>query len=126
MGVGMSRAGLRVLVCGGRGYNDRARAYAELDRLVPERSTIIVGGANGADNLARDWFFERIDRLSIIDHYPAEWRKHGRAAGPIRNQRMLDESKPDLVVASPGDSGTADMVARARKAGVSAEAPSAA
>ena len=114
----MSRDGLRVLVCGGRGYTDRARAYAELDRLVPDNSVIIVGGANGAYGLARDWFFARIDRLSMIDHYPAEWGKHGRAAGPIRNQRMLDEGKPDLVVAFPGGRGTADMMARARNAGV--------
>jgi ABC-type sugar transport system substrate-binding protein len=31
---------------------------------------------------------------------------------------MLDEGKPDIVVAFPGGTGTADMVRRARKAGV--------
>jgi hypothetical protein len=48
----------------------------------------------------------------------ADWNTHGRAAGPIRNQRMLDEVKPELVVAFPGGRGTADMVRRAREAGV--------
>jgi hypothetical protein len=50
-----------------------------------------------------------------VEAYPADWKKHGRAAGPIRNQRMLDEN-PDILVAFPGGKGTADMVARARKA----------
>lgn len=111
---------MRVLVCGGRDYNDRDRAFAELDRLLPLDGTtsIIVGGANGADRLAADWYFARIEQLSIIDHYPAQWKKHGRAAGPIRNQRMIDEGKPDLVIAFPGGKGTADMVRRAKAAGI--------
>jgi predicted polyphosphate/ATP-dependent NAD kinase len=39
----------------------------------------------------------------------------GKAAGIIRNQRMLDEGKPDLVIAFQGGDGTADMVRRANK-----------
>lgn len=50
--------------------------------------------------------------------FRANSRKHGRAAGPIRNQQMLDEGKPHLVVAFPGGTGTADMVRRAQAAGV--------
>jgi hypothetical protein len=50
--------------------------------------------------------------------YMADWDGLGRKAGPIRNQRMLDEGKPDLVIAFPGGRGTADMVRRAREAGV--------
>ena len=50
---------------------------------------------------------------------PGEWDEIGKKAGPLRNQRMLDEGKPDLVVAFPGSGGTKDMVRRAVKAGVS-------
>lgn len=46
------------------------------------------------------------------------WKDHGKAAGPIRNQLMLDDFKPDLVVAFPGGKGTADMVKKAQDAGV--------
>jgi hypothetical protein len=46
-----------------------------------------------------------------------DWKRHGPAAGPMRNQRMLDWG-PDLVVAFAGGKGTADMVRRARAAGV--------
>ena len=46
----------------------------------------------------------------------ADWEKLGRKGGPIRNQLMLDEGRPDLVVAFPGRRGAADMVRRARTA----------
>jgi len=48
----------------------------------------------------------------------ANWAELGRKAGPIRNQQMLDEGKPNLVVAFPGGRGTADIVRRARAAGI--------
>jgi hypothetical protein len=54
--------------------------------------------------------------------FPADWARFGRAAGPIRNQRMLDEGKPTLVLAFHNNivesKGTKDMVKRARKAGI--------
>jgi UDP-N-acetylmuramoylalanine-D-glutamate ligase len=53
-----------------------------------------------------------------VETYEADWDTHGKAAGPIRNKRMLDEGKPDLVVAFPGGRGTANMISQARKAGV--------
>lgn len=76
---------------------------------------IITGGAKGVDSAAIDW---AVVNWCEFKEYLADWRKHGKAAGPIRNQQMLDEEKIDLVVAFPGGSGTADMVRRARKAGI--------
>jgi hypothetical protein len=48
----------------------------------------------------------------------ADWKRFGRAAGPMRNERMLKEGRPDLVIAFPGRTGTAGMKALAREAGV--------
>ena len=50
--------------------------------------------------------------------FPAEWKKHGKAAGPIRNRKMLQDGKPDLVLAFPGGRGTANMVELATDAGI--------
>lgn len=107
---------MKVLVCGGRDYCDRAFLWGYLDHLgPPEVSVIISGMATGADTLAARWG----KRFGVpVREFPAEWDKHGRAAGPIRNQRMLDEGKPDLVIAFPGGRGTADMVRRAKAAGI--------
>jgi YspA, cpYpsA-related SLOG family len=105
---------MRVLVCGGRNYNDRAAVFRMLDALAP--SVVITGGCpTGADMHADRWTYERGVQ---IEHHPADWERYGRAAGPIRNQAMLNEARPDLVLAFPGGKGTADMVKRAEVAGV--------
>lgn len=107
----------RFLVCGGRDFDGHAWAFRTLDALTAgvEGVTIIQGGARGADAIARDW----AKRRGVpCETFAADWRTHGRAAGPIRNQRMLDEGKPDYVVAFEGGRGTDDMLARAERAGV--------
>jgi hypothetical protein len=76
---------------------------------------VIAGGASGADTLAEEWAKAQAIPCNV---YHADWAKHVRAAGPMRNQQMLDEGRPTLVVAFPGGRGTADMVRRAREAGI--------
>lgn len=107
----------RIIVCGGRDYTDQAMLFGVLDMEAEARSiyAIIQGGADGADKLARMWCHSRLFRC---ENYPADWRTHGKAAGPIRNQQMLDEGKPTKVFAFRGGRGTADMVRRAKAAGV--------
>ena len=108
---------LRVLVSGGRDYTDRNHLRAELDRVVKKhgRIHIISGGATGADTLALEWAKDRCMPRTI---YPAEWTHRGPSAGPIRNQEMIDDGKPDLFVPFPGGPGTADMTNRATVAGI--------
>lgn len=110
--------GRTVLVCGGRDYSDRAALFGTLDvahSLGGPISMLLHGGASGADALAAEWA-----RTNGVPYrgFPANWREYDKAAGPLRNQRMLDEGGPDLVVAFPGGGGTADMVRRAREVGV--------
>lgn len=105
---------MRVLVCGGRDFLNWRLVEYTLDSLT-DVSCIIEGGATGADKYAAHW----AGLCGIpVETYRADWNTQGKAAGPIRNKRMLDEGKPDLVVAFPGGRGTANMVAQARKAGV--------
>ncbi len=107
---------MRVLVTGGRDFNDRELLCEALDRLHAAHpfTVLIHGDANGADRLSGEW---ATLRGIEVEAHPADWKKHGRAAGPIRNQKMLEE-KPELVVAFPGGRGTADMVRKAKQAGL--------
>jgi hypothetical protein len=117
---------LTVLVCGGRDFGDRDALFALLDALVASLPTslpiglVIHGDARGADRLGGMWARQRGIAVKV---FPANWNLHGRAAGGIRNQTMLDyllTLPPDrrLVVAFPGGRGTADMAARAKAANV--------
>lgn len=113
---------MRILVCGGRDYFQFAAVDRAL-RNVRARygiDVLIHGAARGADTVAGNW----AERNGIETQvFPADWQKHGRGAGPIRNKQMLDEGKPDGVVAFPGGRGTANMIAQARAAGVKVYIP---
>jgi hypothetical protein len=76
---------------------------------------IAHGGAAGADFYAGAWAKRRDVRTTVFE---ADWEMQGKRAGILRNARMLAEFKPHIVVAFPGGRGTADMVTRARRAGV--------
>lgn len=103
---------MRVLVTGGRSYNDWEAVCEHLTSLRP--TVVIQGGANGADCMARRW--AQANNVPIIT-YEANWGL-GPTAGPIRNNFMLVDSMADLVLAFPGGRGTADMVRRAKAAKV--------
>lgn len=114
-----------VLVCGGRDYQDRQGVFVTLDTLYRYVGIdlIIEGGARGADGFSRDWALSRgVNCRTFL----AQWQTYGRRAGAIRNAEMLRLGKPDLVVAFPGGSGTADMVRKAKAAGVHVWQPCAA
>ena len=109
---------MKILVCGGRDFNDQSLLDQTLDDLHARHpiSQVIDGCARGADDLAHKWASKR---GIFTRRFPADWRKHGRAAGHIRNTQMLREGKPDMVVAFPGGRGTQNMVEQAKKMGIS-------
>ena len=100
---------MRVLVCGGRDYANAREAFALLDRIhaIAPITCIIQGDARGADSLAKTW---AMNRGIACDSYPANWNKFGKRAGHIRNTQMLEEGRPDKVVAFPGGAGTDNMI----------------
>lgn len=108
---------MRVLVCGGRNYTDYEKLAAVLDELdLNERfTTLIEGGAKGADSLAKNW---AVIRDIIVEEYKANWDTYGKSAGWIRNTEMLVKGKPDLVIAFPGGKGTHNMIRQATQAGI--------
>jgi hypothetical protein len=116
---------MRVIVCGDRNWKRMDIIEREL-RKLPTDTLIIHGAARGADTLGK-FVAEKIGLKVINDGkgFPADWKRYGRAAGPIRNQQMIDEGKPDMVLAFHDNIsesvGTKDMVTRARKARIEVE-----
>jgi len=110
-----------IVVTGGRTYADAAKVAEVLSTVLARAGSMVVrhGDATGADRLAKEW----CEANGVPDDpFPvvmSEWRTYGKAAGPIRNARMLAElPTPDMVVAFPGGAGTADCVRQAREAGI--------
>lgn len=113
---------MRVLVCGGRHYQNKAMVRQQIDMLLRSLNfrgmtlTIIHGACpTGADALADEYAREL--GLEVL-RFPADWNRYGKRAGYLRNQRMLDEAHPDMVLAFPGKRGTTMMKQLARRAGV--------
>ena len=104
----------RVLICGGRDFDDIDMMQDVLWNHVYPGDTLIHGDCRGADKLS-----EKLAQPDTkIERYPADWTKWGRDAGFMRNVQMLEVGKPDIVVALPGGKGTAMMVRLAKKAGI--------
>ncbi len=83
---------------------------------------IVEGDCRGADKISG--YLARKHGLEVIP-VPAKWEIYGNAAGPIRNQEMLDKYKPDLVVAFHNDiehsKGTKNMITLATNQGIPVE-----
>lgn len=102
---------MKVLVCGGRNYTNADQLDQVLSQLTI--TMVIHGGARGADTLAGTWAQENGIAEVIV---PAQWGL-GRGAGILRNGWML-QLEPQLVVAFPGGTGTANMIMQARRDGI--------
>ena len=112
---------MRVLVFGSRNWTDYQAVLkglrAELAKGPIE--LVIDGQAPGADTCGHEAAVE----LGLpFQRFPANWSKYGRAAGPIRNQQMLDEGKPTLALGFHEDiansKGSADMLRRLKRYGI--------
>jgi hypothetical protein len=82
-------------------------------------TTVMTGGAQGADTLAHQ---TAVEMGYAVEIFKADWDKYGKRAGPDRNQRMVNAGA-DLCLAFPlaGSIGTWDCVRRARAAGIPVE-----
>lgn len=112
---------MRVLICGDRNWTDRDPIRGFLETLNPHEDIIIHGAARGADRIAGE---EATIMGFRVLAFPADWRRLGRSAGPIRNREMADKGLPEMVVAFHDgieqSRGTADMLTVAKKRGIPA------
>ena len=110
---------VKVLITGGREFSDKEFLYQCLSEFHEEHSIslLIHGCAKGADTLANEWSEENSINIAKYPVTRADWGKYGKAAGVFRNQDMLNDSKPDFVLAFDGANGTKHMKKYAQKNG---------
>ena len=108
---------MRIVICGGRDYIDEDVIYSTLNRAHSKLdiTELAHGGARGADTIGGKW----ATAVGIpVKVYMADWNKWGKAAGHIRNKTMLEDFKPDMVIAFPGGRGTANNIMTAKSLGI--------
>lgn len=109
---------MKILICGDRNWTNEQTIIDHLFPFVMDRPTIIHGNAKGADTIGGA--VAESYGLKVI-RKRADWAKHKKSAGPIRNRELL-KMKPDLVLAFHNDiensKGTKDMITIAKKAGI--------
>lgn len=108
---------MRLLICGGRHYDDAATICRELDRLHGGQpiDVLIHGGLVAIGTVAEAW--ARQHNVHVV-RYPPNWTLLGAKAEARRNAFMLADSRPDFLLAFPGGRDTADLVRMARAAGL--------
>lgn len=108
----------KILVCGSRGWTDANAIRERLDQLAGPY-TILHGAAKGADIIAAN---HAASKGYEAHAYPADWARHGKRAGIVRNNEMLDQN-PDLVIAFQLDNsrGTQHTINEARRRGIPVE-----
>lgn len=102
---------MKIAVIGSR--TATAKHYEELTaRLELLGATeIISGGAAGADTLAERYALETGTKLTT---YLPDWNKYGKAAGPIRNQDIINAADMVLAIWDGQSTGTADSLKKAK------------
>jgi galactitol-specific phosphotransferase system IIB component len=111
---------MRLLVCGGRHFDDTDLMKQELSRLhaASPITVLIHGGHANLGTVLEPWAREN---LVHVVRYPANWQLLGKKAEAARNDFMLADSRPDRVLAFPGGRHTHDLIRKSAVAGIPVE-----
>ena len=106
---------MKVIIAGSRFYDD----YSYVTKVIKDSgfniTEVVSGGATGVDRLGERYAQENKFMLKL---FPADWAKHGKAAGPIRNQKMAEYAEALIAIRINNSRGTTDMINRATKMGL--------
>lgn len=107
---------MRTIIAGSRDCTDPKVLRRALSQCGWAPCAVLSGTARGADTLGEQWAQQfRVP----LEYYPADWNTHGRGmAGKIRNQAMADAADALVALWDGNSGGTADMIRRARAAGL--------
>ena len=103
---------MKVIIAGCRDYHDYQTLLDAITEANFDITTVISGGADGVDALGERYAEEMVIPLKV---FPANWKKDGRAAGPIRNRKMAENAQALIALWDEKSSGTKNMIETATK-----------
>ena len=78
---------MKIAVIGSRNFTDQVVLENELNVIKDKVELVISGGASGADTLAEKWAFDNNIPIEVIK---PDWKTYGRAAGVVRNKKIIE------------------------------------
>ena len=105
---------LRVIIAGGRDFDDYQLLKATMDKLlcnITDEITVVCGQAKGADTLGEQYAMEK---GYTIDYYPAQWKLYGKRAGYLRNEQMAQNADALAAFWNGESRGTKNMIELAK------------
>lgn len=105
---------IKLAIVGSRDFTDYETFQQALAEFISEYgmpTSIISGGARGADSMAEKWSLE--EDIPIVIYYP-DWNTYGRAAGPIRNSQIVNDATHMIAFPVGESRGTQDSIRKAR------------
>jgi hypothetical protein len=107
----------KVIIAGGRDFDDsdlldKSAGAALRYKIATSRVEVVCGKANGADTLGEVW---ALDNGISVRYFPADWDKHGKKAGYLRNEEMAKYADALLAFWDGKSKGTKHMIDLAKK-----------
>lgn len=100
---------MKVIIAGSRHMTQGELIQPAVDLSTFDVSEVVCGMARGADSLGNLW--ARAKGVPV-KYFPAEWKRYGRGAGPIRNKQMLDYADALIVFIWNNSRGSENMLAQ--------------
>lgn len=106
---------MKTIIAGGRTLTDSKPVVEAIRASGFVITEVISGGAPGADHYGELWAALYAVPLRV---FPADWKAHGKAAGPIRNRQMAQEADALIAIWDGRSKGTANMIRTALSLGL--------
>jgi hypothetical protein len=106
---------MKVIIAGSRTITNYSLVVEAVKKSGFEITEVVSGGAGGVDRLGEEWAFEH---KVPVKKFPADWKKHGKAAGMIRNKQMVEYSDALIAIWDSQSPGTANTIKNAKKKGI--------
>ena len=106
---------MKIIIAGGRDFDDYLLLLQAVVKANFDITEVVSGGAPGADTLG-ELFASDMDLP--LKRFPADWKRLGRAAGPIRNGEMAQYADALIAMWDGVSTGTANMIKQATERGL--------
>ncbi len=105
---------MKIVVAGSRNIHDKNLVYDCIEKSKVTITELVSGCAAGVDSLAEAY---ALDHDIQVMPFWADWKKHGKSAGPIRNKQMAEYADAAVVIWNGQSNGARNMIENMRSAG---------